>query len=516
MQPVALPPPYAGIDEQVPKVALQSPFCENSLNFNYTQNGAELRNGDSLLAILGNANQYSQYRLFSYADTKLLNMTYNHSTSKMDLWDVEAGTVGYSSAASGQPATVGFQPLYFNNYLFFFTTTTYAPGIYYNGSAYGSIGYTGSGTFTPFGGAVFNNRAYLIQYGEPAYWYTPLYAISGAISKVDLSTIISQKANLAIIARVTVTNQAGAQELVVFIFFSGEVLFYSGSYPDSQSWTLAGKAQIGPPLNYGSGVQYQGDYLVWCDTGVVSLRDLFLEGSEKASSLTINSRIQKTWESCVLANRTAYSVPVGPVQGVRGVWDKTNSRIIISFSRPPSTTANEGNWFFIFNTKTQSWYFHKSFGAGVDIFDIATYKGSVYFPAELATKMAIYKKEGASGFADRNSTDSGDTGFTFELKSAPLPAGRTQVAKCKGMDVLIETDLETVTNYYLIRDLGLETTTAQLLPDIPTGVQKPFLNIGIEGSYIQYKISGTTVTGKTVGLKLYGVNMWIEQGGAPR
>ena len=42
-----LPAPYGGIDQKTPIAVLKSPYCEELLNFNTTQAGLELRNGDT-------------------------------------------------------------------------------------------------------------------------------------------------------------------------------------------------------------------------------------------------------------------------------------------------------------------------------------------------------------------------------------------------------------------------------------------------------------------------------------
>jgi hypothetical protein len=38
------------------------------------------------------------------------------------------------------------------------------------------------------------------------------------------------------------------------------------------------------------------------------------------------------------------------------------------------------------------------------------------------------------------------------------------------------------------------------------------VNLGIEGTYAQMRMSGSTVTGKTVGINLYGYNVLFNQG----
>lgn len=524
MDPIPLQAPYQGLNELVPIVALESPFCQKLHNFNVTQDGVSLRHGDAKYKTLTMAVGGSPAdSIFAYGNSKLFVLADNSSTNKIDIYDVDAGTVAYSSvAASGGDI---FTSLYFNKYLFFFAFNAYKPGFYYNGGAYGAIGYTGTGTFNPFGGCVFNARAYLLQINEPAYWYTDINAISGACTKVDLSTIVSENCYLSIIAPFTLSEQTSTNLYIAFVMSNGEVLFYTGSYPDSDSWQIVGRAQIGQPLNFNSYMQYQGDSLVFCDTGVVSLRDLFLKGSEEAASLTVSARIQKNWTSLVQAMRKGYGVPTGPLRigvpgNIRGVWDKKNDRIIIQFPSYLDSSGNlqYGNFHFVFYNQIQSWFTHQSFGSLGSIYvDITAYKNKVMMCTYGNSHIMVYEKEGATGFADRDPDDTTDVGFDFDIISAPVSNGRAYVNKCSGLDVIVESDLHGQVNYQLIQDFGVNQTAAQKLPsDTPTTLQKPTVDMGIEGSFIQYRIYGTTTTGKSVGYNFWGSNFWVEQGASPR
>lgn len=99
----------------------------------------------------------------------------------------------------------------------------------------------------------------------------------------------------------------------------------------------------------------------------------------------------------------------------------------------------------------------------------------------------------------------------------PLANGRAYVQKGEGVDVIVSADLHTETNYYLIKDFGVQITTAQKAGvTLSGGPEKPFINMGIEGTYIQYKISGTTSASKVLGYKLFGLNFWVEMGESPR
>jgi len=526
VDPIPLPPPYGGLDQTKPVIALEAPFCQSLHNFNSSQDGVTLRNGDSKYKLLtmGASGNYTSGPPAAYGNTYLFLPTYNRATNQIDVYDVDAGTVTFSY---GGGSGVIFYPLYFNQYLFFFTPDALAPGICYSGAAWAAIGYTGTG-FLPKGGCVYNHRAYIIQYNttsKVSYWYSGIDAVSGACTEVDISGLVAEKCTLEGIATITISDNIASETLIAFIFSSGEVLFYKGTYPNASDWTIAGKARIAPIVTYTAGgafstsigLYYQGDYLVYTTGGVISLRDLFLKGSEAAANLSVNTRIHDTWVTYINQSSNGQS-------NVYGVWDPITNRIIIQFPFLLDSTGAtiNGNFYFIYNTIQQSWMTHSSTGSTLAF----GYKYLVGYKQKVLSvifgnpntqdKIMVYLKEGATGYTDRNYLDTTDKTYDYEIISAPISNGRAYVQKAEGLDVIMKSDMYDITNFQFVSDLGVKSTTAQKT-SAPTGsVQKPFVNMGIEGSYIQYKISGTTTTGKTTGLEIYGLNLWVEMGTNPR
>lgn len=556
MQPIDMPAPFGGVNEVIPTIALQPPFCESMLNFNVSDAGVSLRNGDSKFTKITPANVSTGLMITSHSATKGVAVANNTVSSTIEFYNIDSGALIFTSAAHG---IVPIISVYFNQRTFFFPINYslggYEPGWNYDGTNVVINGFTDplGGNLKFIGGNVYNNRMYLIREATAQYLYTPIGAITGALATVDLTYTVSENCSISSIASITVADNVSNVSYQAFIMSTGEVLFYSGSYPDAADWQLVGKAKVGQPLYAGSTIKYQGDTLLMCDSGVISLRDLFLKGSEDAASLTVNARIQRSWTSLVQGIRKLFSVPSGPILitlfplYIRGIYDDKNDRIVISFPFyiNSSGTVTPGSYFFVFYNQIQSWFFHRSFG-GVNsqsIIDICKYKNKVLMLVAdgasnngSGTHLMVYEKEGATGFTDTKSDDSGEVGYDFSVKSAPInndknyasyspqvvSYARTQAKlvgytqRVSGMDVILQTDLQAQTYYQLIRDFGVTSTTPQLSPSTQTGLDKPFINMGIEGTYVQYKIYGTTTTGKTVGLDLYGTNIWVEQGTSPR
>lgn len=517
MQITPIVPPFKGVDDQNPLIALEAPFCENMLNFNSTQGGVALRVGDKNYTTFSNpAVSYTSNRLVSYGGTSLWVLTHRTVANTIEIYDADAGTVSFTSASTYANQT--FYESYFNKYLYLFSRGTYAPGVAYSGSAWAVVGYTGSG-FLPAGGVAFKERHFIIQYNDAAYWYSDILAVTGALTKVDLNSVISEKAVLFSIAPITISDSGGTETLLAFVFSSGETLFYSGSYPDSGSWALKGRASVGSPLGLNTKYSDQGDTFILTDAGIVSLRDLFLKGSIGAIQLSINKPIQKTWSDMVKAIReaTGFYAPTS-LESIRAVVDKKNNRttIIFPYFFNASGVLTSGNYQFIFDALRQAWFFHRSHSTN-SFCDATYHKNKVLLLSSVvpAGVFQVVEKEGNTTY---NDVGVGGTvlGYQYNITSAPVQVARTNVQKILGMDILLKSDLYSETTFNFVMDLGRQNTGGQKIPDQGVEVAKPFLNVGADALTVQYELDGETVGSKTVGLKLYGVNVWSEKGASPR
>lgn len=533
MQSIPLQPPYLGVNERLPVAALEEPYAERLLNFNVSFQGLKLRNGDSKyknipMAYTSGGAYCPPILLAPYGNTALFMATYNGNTNKVEIYDVDAGTISYTSGPTGVADI--WNTLYFNKYIYFFGNSSHSPGYAYSGSGWGAVGFTGSGTFTPFGGCSFKRRAYLIQYGEAAFWYGGIDAVSGTTTKVDLSSEVFEKCNLSQICPITLSGSSEPADILAFVFDNGEVLFYSGSYPDSPSWQRVGRAKLSQPITYTS-LPYKGDSIVLTDSGPASLRALFQQGITEVEGFS--GAIQRTWRLLVQTFRTTYDIKSGPLLStssiflatspyqIRGVFDSKSNRLHIHLPiyLDSNGAVQKGSFYFVYDSELKCWFFHQSEGLGataLPMTDIAFFANKLLAVGRSATKVMIWEKEGSTGYTDRYVDDDADQPFGFEAKFAPLPIGRKNVAIVNGIDPIIKSDLYSNIQYRLVSDLGSATTSAQTIPDMGSSVRKVNVNLSAEGNYVQVKMSGQTAASKTVGLEIYGVNVNLVQGASPR
>lgn len=525
---LALPAPYGGVNELTPVLAVKPPECINLLNFNTTAEGVTLRRGDKKFQVIATATGDNLLAIAGYGDTSSWALVNKPAANQTIIYNLGTGAADYTHPASTSSVALKLE---FNKYLFLLRGSD--QNFAYNGAAWGTLGYTGS-SFYPFGGAVYNGRCYLVQQAEAAFWYSDVASISGPVTKVDMSTLVSRRANLTAITTFTLSENVTSVQVVAFVFSTGEILFYTGSYPDSTDWQQVGVATIPQPITYDCCLPYQGDSLVMVDTGVVSLRDLFLKGSQQALALSVNSKIAQTWQDLVQNMRIDQSAPVGPLfgvltgtrlKGIRAVWDKKNERLIFGFPTPRSGIIGAGdNFYFVFDANRQAWAFHQRQANELSITDMIYFQNKILIGDWTPETVVVVEKEGSFNYSDYfkdGATGIEDyTGFNFEIELAPLPLGRSNTQQVTGVDVIMSSGA--TVDVTLAADLGVQTTASQSYPSTAGTMTKAHFNTGIEGTYVQATIDGSTLGGGTSTsgtihpVEIYGLNIWTQQGTRPR
>jgi hypothetical protein len=521
-----LPAPYLGQDTLTPTAVLKSPACETLFNFNTTEAGISLRYGDGawaskLVNTAGGVTQETFRAFVAYGSAKLFMAVGCNNGVGTRYYDIStdgaAPTLAYTST-TGIAGEVFYT--YFNGRVFTFSTS--GGGDYYDGAAWGASTYSYPGGLVPIGGCVFKHRQYFIFKDGASYGYGEIDGLSGAVTEVPLASIVAEKAELWVIAPITISNEVSSQQLLAFVFSTGEVLFYSGSYPNGGDWALVGSANIGVPLNYNSCISpYRGDSLVACRDGLYSLRDLFLRGSQDALNLTLSRSITPDWTTLV-DRIISDAVAIGGVEPVRipyvgAAWWKAESRLIIAVTRfiKSNDELSFGNTFFILDTLRGGWTVHHTGDDNDQVgdkMDLIVFKGRpLYCAGNLSSgslPLYIANKEGRADFLDFGLSD-----YNYKMLSAPIPFPKTAVYSASQIEPILESDLYAQTDYSLVVDFGRQTSGSQKTDAATTSVAKPAANVGIGNiTFVQVQLSGTTAASKTVGLKLYSYNVWYDGG----
>ena len=515
---IVLPPPYKGENYQIPKVVIQSPYCERMLNFKPDIGAALIRNGNDM------------YRNV-VCERGLTLDSYSKATPEFFIMIQEVGSdlIWYNA---GTGATVLTKlgkfcdfvfTLYFNGYLMYFGDRDMVAGgsvgpQYYDGTAWGALTYTWPTAFNPYGGCVHKNRAYFVRQSESKYGYSKISAVSGTVTEVVLDDIVSSKCELYLIKSISLTENIVADNVLSFIFSNGEVLVYSGSYPDSPSWSLVSRFQISAPIFNNSAIDAKGDSFILTKSEILSIRNLYVSGYAQERATGIGSAIQPRWQQIVDKWLTVSGSTI--VSYFNGIYDQTNDRLIINtpgYVDPETNEITEATLQLVYDFRLGSWYEYSqnatSSGGTAIGNKLCYHNGSSYWNGYDGLYSYIVELEGKTDFLDDELAPSGTKAMDYELITAPLPINKYGATAIDGVEMIVKSDLYPQTNVSFIADLGRQETDAQPLIDQGTTITKPMYNVGINGaSVVQMKVSGSTVSGRSVGLEIYSINVWYNEG----
>jgi len=520
MQSIPFPPPYRGQKDDIPLAVIESPYAEIVKNYNVDDQTASIRYGDQRWTTPGTVS-IATLNLATYGTgtAQQMFLVYDDPGSGIKWLDVSssgAGSAAYSPGGLGGDDEI--HTLYFRNILLYFGEASMLPGgtlgpVSYNGTAWANYFTTPASFYTwgsisaPFGGNVYKNRAYIIQKNSSTYGYTEIDSIIGTLTAVDLASILSEKAYLYGIRSIALSEGIEQKNVQAFVMSSGEILVYEGSYPDSDDWQTVGRFVVPPPVYYNSFVDARGDSYVITESALVSLRTLFAQGDEVAVDRSLSAPIANRWKQLVQNQNSALNLYI------KGIYDQLNQRIIISFPQYVTTAGvldTSKAVRLIYSFKTESWVEHVcSLVSGLFTTTPCYYKKNTYYG--VGGYRAVMKVEGNTQFLDEL-PDNTSPGVSYQLRTAPILPQKFGANSISGLEIVQKTDLTASTNYKLIGDLGVQTTTAQILSDQGTGTTIPQVNVGIEAGYVQVDISGTASAGATIGQKIYAMNLWSQPG----
>lgn len=485
-------------------------------NFNNMRGVAKLRQGNKNYASKAVASDFA-LNIAAYGTSDLFVLM--DTATVLTWYRITANTFTSVYAPVGSGGDDEIHTLYFNGYLYYFGEASLSAGgtlgpVYYNGTAWGVAAYTWPASFNPFGGCVHKNRAYFIGRQSAAYAYSGIDSISGATTKVDLASVISESAHLYIIRSLSTSGTATPQNLAAFLFSNGDVLVYSGAYPDSSDWGLTSRFKISKPIYNNSFADAKGDSFIFTNSEILSLRNLFVNGYAEEKRSGIGASIKNRWTQ--IHDALEADSPTN-LKYIKGIYDEDMDRLIISlpFWVDPVTSAVDTTKPFqlIYDFTLEGWYEYVQTGVLVSfVTSITRFGMSSYFLTAYSGRTQVMQLEGKTNWLDDAIDTSGTVGITYKLRSAPHPISKFGVIQASGLEAIIKTDLWSTLNVKLIADLGVTESGSQKISDsgAPSTISKPLFNEGISGNTIQYEMSGTSAS-SSVGLELYATNLWVTK-----
>jgi hypothetical protein len=341
--------------------------------------------------------------------------------------------------------------------------------------------------------------------------YGNVGGLTAAGTLVDFSPTFSKGGVGSIIRGVSVSDTIGSKFLLAIVSAAGEIIAYEGSYPASSDWSSVGRFRIPRPMFVNSAIDYRGDTLIVTEGGLISLRDVFLKGSQTAIDQAISTPIINRWRQIMRAVSALTTAQKG---FITGLYDTSNNRIVIQipvYVDFDGTTSDKPFW-LIYDIGRGAWYEHV---ANVAYYATGMCKFGDYIYYATSHGNEVFKKEGRSDYKDAQTDGSTTSGYAFKIKSAPLPLSRSGVNKVDGLEYITKGDYYADTTVTFTADLGRATSGATTFPTLPfTTLQKQFISAGVEGTYVQWELSNSGArTNSTYGCEIYGVNALYEQGG---
>lgn len=529
-QTLNLPPPAGGISDKEPLAALQYPYCEINENYNLDDSIPTLRLGDINftadtvstpvgMAVYGG--QVSSAQFF-----RVINSA---ATGSLQFQEITTGVPVLVLDLGGVTSATKVATLYFNKYLFFCGDGSLLPAALgpqvYTGAAWGASTLTWPVNFNPFGGNNYNHRAYFIGLNSATYAYTEIDAFAASATHlVDLSTIQTLKGNIFGIKSVVYYRDYKQENVQAFFFDSGEILLYTGSYPDGADWAQAGQYIIPRPLSYDCFIECRDDTYIITESALVSVREIFTKGTAPGPGgileNSISTPIATRWKQIIAA--------LGPTltnYSVQGAYDKTKNRLVVLFpfyvDRDTGAINTRKGMRLIYSFISGAWWEHvfvlpaDTVAQRMAFFQTNLYYQLTGYPTPGSSgRCATIKVEGGTGVG-RYTDGILQLGYDFHLRTAPFPISKTGINRIVAAEVIMSSDLYVRTNFKMIGDLGAQSSADQDTQGDTTGlVTKCMVNAGLaKVTYAQLDISGTTNEASMVGQSIDGLNLWYESGG---
>lgn len=520
---VVFPPPYRGQFDKFPLAVIASPYCEILDNFIPQQGSMELRKGNDRWGYVAGADVYD---LSTYSTTNLF--AFVQSLLTIDWIDMTAGGAGtnvYSLAGSEND----IQTLYFNGYLYYFGANDLAVGgalgpRRYDGSTWAAVTYTWPLSFNPFGGCVHKRRAYFIDRGKPRYAYSNTDATgASATLLVDLSSVVNSSSPLYIIRSLSMTENVNPANIAVFIFANGDVLGYEGSYPHSSDWEQMARFRISNPIYQNSFCDVKGDTILFTETEILSLRNLFISGYSKERSEGIGAAIKNRYQQIVAGIKA--NGAANAFKDITGIYDEANDRLVIKF---PNYIDRDGSIVVTrvlnlnYDFTLDAWYETFQVDATGTALQPVNARAGTYFQGYVYESLigplnntGVMRLQSATDYLDDSRTSGGaQTGITFDLVTAPLSVSKFGVSQLDGIEIIMKSDQYANTNFRYIADLGRQMSENQPVENQGVNIAKPMANVGItNAALIQLEVHGTSTSAASgIGLELYAFNAWYNTG----
>lgn len=370
--PVAIPAPFGGMNTRDGLAVLKPEEARYLMNWTPIGNAVEIRKGYTEQSTGGVAGIVATLVPFNgLTSSKLVGI--NGATTAADLYDFSAASA--AQIANSNYTVNRWQIENYGNRLIGVNGTD--TPFTYDGSSSGATGFSGSGLTIAnlINIRKVRNRLWFCEKSSADVWYGGLGAITGTLTKFQLSQVVSGGTCMAIGAHSSDAGD-GADDLTVFVMSTGEVVVYSGD--PSSTFAKVGNFTMPPPVGRKCLVSIGGQLAVLTRMGLVPVDAAFRGTAFDVVALgnfgKVSPSIQKDVEQ------------FGGLDG----WEMVFHNGLVVINVPTLTNAASRQW--VYNVLTGAWT-QWSLPAAC----LAVWGGNLYFGAWGVGTVWKYSGSGDNG-----------------------------------------------------------------------------------------------------------------------
>jgi hypothetical protein len=260
---------------------------------------------------------------------------------------------------------------------------------------------TPSLTVTTFGGSdiinvnVHKKRLWFVFKNSTVAGYLDVEAVAGTVTNFDLGNQFSKGGYLVAMATWTRDGGSGPDDLAVFISSEGQVVVYQGDDPSSSdTWSLIGVFNLGPPIGYRCFEKVAGDVALINIDGVLPLSKALQQDRGAAAAIAITKNINNAMNRAAGMYKANFGWQLTP-------YPKSTMAIL----NIPITEGSEQQQ-FVMNTLTGAWCRFTGMNANC----WAVWKDDLYFGGNAGI---VYKADAGGSDDGEVITASGQTAYNY-------------------------------------------------------------------------------------------------------
>ena len=380
----------------------------------------------------------------------------------------------------------------------------------YDGSTWTNWGFTdGSSAIYSDVLLSYKGRLYIFPRSSSVdTYYSTIGGLTGACTAWATGSLLPREKTVWWAGVLAAPSGQTNETYLVFGNQVGDVLVYAGDYPGAANWEQVAKATISYIPYQNACLQYNNDLLVVTTTGVVSIRKLLQLGGD-SPDIYISSAIN-SYITTLFSGINAVDYASAPVQ--IGYWSQRNQIYILTSSTVDTNGVfdEEGTTLLVWNEISDAWTISQITPSASHAYaecygKIVNFAGSLYYISRYDIKKV------GTGFKDQTATAT-FSAYDINLQSAYTSLGSTnRYKKIASIEPIINTDFAAdKVGVQVSSDFGRKTSDVSYVSILQSGFNLPTYNLGIQGTYLQYRFTGSSDTSATNGYEIFSIGISIK------